>query len=82
MATIKKALKPDELDRVSGGNIFEDIYCFFEGHGYNSIGFAKPMGADYEIIKYKCITCGKIIYERQYPDGNTEPSSKSEFESV
>lgn len=82
MSTIRKALKPDELEKVNGGNIFEDIYCFFEGHGYNSVGIVQPDGADYRIIKYKCITCGQIIYEKSFPDGNTAPSSKSEYESV
>ena len=82
MATIKKALKPNELDKVSGGNIFEDIYCYFEGHGYNSVGVAIPDSGAYQIVKYKCTCCGKIIYQKEYPDGNGEPSSQSEFDSI
>ena len=82
MATIRKALNMKDLSKISGGNIFEDIYCFFEGHGYNSVGIAFAEDNSYQIVKYKCVSCGKIMYQKEYPDGNGETSSKLEFDRL
>ena len=80
MATIRKALNLKDLAKISGGNIFEDIYCFFEGHGYNSVGIAYSDDNSFKIVKYKCVSCGKTIYEKEFSDGNSVSSSKSEFD--
>lgn len=82
MATIRKALNLKDLAKISGGNIFEDIYCFFEGHGYNSVGFAYNDDHSFKIVKYKCVSCGKTIYEKEFSDGNSVSSSKSEFDRL
>ena len=82
MATLSKAVDMKELESVTGGNIFENIQCFFEGHGYNSAGTKTPAGADYSVIKYKCVCCGKVIYERHYNNGTASPSSKEEYDSI
>ena len=80
MNTESKTLSVEELEKVCGGNIFEDIACFFEGHGYNSAGTKTPDGADYSIIKYKCVCCGKVIYEKHFNNGTASPSSKAEYD--
>lgn len=81
MNTESKTISVNELKKVSGGNIFEDIKCFFEGHGYDIVGEKYPAGTDYSIRKYKCVCCGEVIYERHYNNGNSSSSSKAEYDS-
>ena len=81
MDTKTKTIDNNTLEKVSGGNIFEDIKCFFEGHGYDIDGEKFPQGADYSIRKYKCYCCGDILYERHYNNGADGKSSKAEYDS-
>ena len=75
-----KILKLKELEEICGGNIFDDIDCFFSGHGYNIVGTALRVQNDFKIVKYRCVTCGKEKYEKVYKDDTTESASKGDYE--
>lgn len=76
MESIKKELNHPELEKVTGGDIIDDVKCLFGGHDNVCVGEKTNPILEYSIRKFRCRTCGKVFYQACDRRGNVKPSSE------
>lgn len=59
-----KELNPSEIEKVAGGNIFDDVACFIVGHDWDNVCQICSSASDIIYVHYKCTRCGANLYQR------------------
>ena len=75
----------EDVMKVSGGDIFDEIGCAFDIHNYKSNCFFENWNEKGEHIRYyeyTCTACGKKKYKKHnFTTGKTVTLTKEEFDA-
>ena len=80
--TEPEKVEREELEQVSGGDIFDKMDCWLRGHDWENVDY-KGAGSTYHARWDRCSRCGKVEFTvKDLQTGHSKNISKSEYDNL